>query len=242
MHYLTAAQAAAHLGLETRSAYSLIGKTLTNINAGRTGPILIPATEVQQLAYRRRHDALARVGDETTYATTIRNLLHPTKSPQLRADGRPDPASLERTLTAPRGKQALRTLLGGDAYCLWSPDVLQAAAMEPTPGVCRTCWARAGASVHQTRGPDDSESTRVLLGSPCPQDAKAWAAQRRETRQKVQQLRAKVRADADAEKLRRFTTEYRAALADVTAATKRFSAIEKQRKAAGLPIPQRRTR
>lgn len=239
MQFLTINQAAQRLGRDQSAVYSMVrAGRMKNLTEGRTGPALIASGDVQRVAFELRHKALSRV-DELELAQRVRAILWPEEQVIVRADGRPDADSMGHAMNRVKGRSAIR-LLPPEATDVFGVDVIDAAATTVQAGVCRTCWSRMSAAVHESTGPKNTPPYRELLGSPCPADVTAWAATDREARQKMQRLTHDQRARHDAEQAERIIREYQEASRAVHAATAAFAAANKARKARGLPVPGRK--
>lgn len=221
---MTLQHAAERLGISQQAAYDMLrAGRLTNVNPGRTA--LVSSAEVARVQLERRQAALRRIGDEVAFAVRVREIIWPAHRPVVRADGRVDAESAVHLAGLPRGKDALR-LLPTDAYAVFGPDVLRAAATEWPRGACATCWSRLAAVVHETRGPDGSPACRVLLGDPCELDAAAWAQQRAQNREKLTRLRQQQEGRRRLDQADRVNAERTAAMRAVQAATRRFTAAD----------------
>jgi hypothetical protein len=188
-------------------------------------PVLIDDDSIAHLAYARRTEALARIGDEEAFAQKVARILDPRPVLITRADGNPDPQSLAASMAAPRGASALH-IVPAEAWPIWGPTVLRSAAARPTWDTgkrgCLTCWCRLSASVHQTMGPRSGAATRVLLGPPCQEDLDEWQRQSTEGRQQLRRARQRMQSQKLTDRVDRIHAERAAAMAEVQRATARF--------------------
>lgn len=188
-------------------------------------PVLITDESIAHLAYARRADALARVGDEAEFAQKVARILDPKPVLITRADGNPDPQSLAASMAAPRGTDALH-LIPADAWSVWGPVVLRFAAARPTWDTdrrgCLTCWCRMSASVHQTMAPRSGTATTILLGEPCQEDLDEWQHQSTDARQQLRRAKQRMQGQKLTDRVDAIHRERRNAMADVQRATARF--------------------
>jgi hypothetical protein len=241
VQYLTIMQAAERLGRDQSTVYSMVrAGRMQNVNKDRTGVALVAAADVHRVAFELRHAALQKT-TELDLARTIKNILWPDDTVVVRADGTPDADSMTRALNRVKGRDALR-FLPPEAYSVFGPSVINAAASKFPNGSCRTCWARLTASVHEDHSPRNEPAYRELLGHPCAEDVTAWAKQKRDARRELDEIKAHVTAAAAADRQARFRTEYEAAAKDLQRAQGRFNAVQasaapRTRTAAATPKP-----
>lgn len=231
MEYLTIAQAADRLSISPQTAHVMVAAgRMTDHNSTGTGPALVTAADVAKVAAERRTEALRRIGDEEAYARRTVAILHPTTITITRANGATDPDSLAAAMAAPRGRDALRVLVGDPAYALWGRHVLEACAARvelADQGVCPACWARTSARVHRTREPDGSRACRILLGNSCELDETAWQAQTAAGQAQMRQMRQRLQGQQVLDRTERINRERTASLRAVQTATARFTAADK---------------
>jgi hypothetical protein len=208
---------------------------LGNLVAAGQRPAQIPRDDVARVLLERRAEALRSVGDEAAYAVQVHRALWPADNmATVRADGRVDVAAAVEMMNVPRGLQAL-ALLPENPRKIWGLDVLTAAAKKFPVGTCRTCYARAAASVHESMAPRDTPACRVLLGPACTVCASAFAAEKRKTEKQMRELRHSEQESRDRRRIEELDARQRKAAADTKRGADEFARIVKLRKRAGLP-------
>lgn len=220
-------ETAARLGASQGATYAWIASGRLTAHPG--APVRVTEDSIRRLQYERRRETLARIGvSEPEYAQIIMRRLHPDTTVITRANGQPDPDSLNAAMNAPRGIDVL-PLLGSDPAALWGVDVIRAAAtVNWPPDVCRTCWARTAAQVHGTREPDGSDACRTLLGPGCTACQTAITAAAAENRTQLRRARQQLQGQERLDQVDRVNRERAAAMRAVREASAQFTRANNQ--------------
>ncbi|MFD8519358.1 hypothetical protein ACFV2D_04975 [Streptomyces capillispiralis] len=200
-------------------------------DASRAGePAAVRRDDVDRLVYERRLEASLRQRDAVEFARQVRRTLWPDEELDrvVLADGREDianPDQARRVVSAPRGRDALRTL-NPDAVALFGRAAVETAAMDRDAwtGNCRWCFADASARALGGLAPADSPAYRALLGSdPCPRDRARWQQETTARRKARARLEAAIEDRRRAEAQARARQEFRAARDGLSAASQRHA-------------------